>query len=102
MQVIKPLFLVSFSFCKLEPKILSCLGNAPGQQADVLYGLSLFFFVYFVFSFANGKFNLKHPSQSFLETKLLSAFLLSLLPSLESVCVCVCECECVSVSVCPQ
>ena len=75
-----------------------------GRQADVLYGLSLVFFclfVCFVFSFARRKFNLKQPSQSVLETTLLSAFLLSLLPSLESVCVCVCECvwECVCVCV---
>ena len=60
-----------------------------GKQMFFMVCPCFFFFVCFVFSFANGKFNLKQPSQSFSETKLLSAFLLSLLPSLESVCVCV-------------
>lgn len=63
-------------FRNLEPKFSPALETLQGRQPDVPYALSCSFVS---FSFASGKFNLKQPSQSFLETKLLSAFLLSLL-----------------------
>lgn len=88
--VTNPAGVVSFSFSQFGTKnsLLPWKRSRAGKQMFLM--VCPCSFVSF-FSFASGKFNPKQASQSFLETKLLSAFLLSLLPSLKSLCVCVSE-----------